>query len=50
MTWNVVRDKMGKSNLAGEFGEKSEAMEEDQGAFVAWETTQSKASESIEDI
>ena len=29
MTWNVVRDKMGKSNLPGEFGEKSDAMVED---------------------
>ena len=50
MKWRVVRGEEGKSNLADEFGDKSEAMVEDYGALAAWQATQSKASESMEDI
>ena len=41
---------MGKNILVDEFGDKLEAMVEDQGALAAWQATQSKASESMEDI
>ena len=35
MKWRIMRDKMGKSNLADEFGEKLEVMVEDWGASAA---------------